>query len=75
VVGKRADQLDIHEQMQQYSKSGGVVESDRVQLREIVQRVRDGRRRTNSGNGASLEFIDRLIASISTSAVPSAPAA
>jgi NADPH:quinone reductase-like Zn-dependent oxidoreductase len=32
-----------------------VVESDRAQLREIVQRVRDGRLRTNIGNVASLE--------------------
>jgi NADPH:quinone reductase-like Zn-dependent oxidoreductase len=32
-----------------------VVESDRVQLGEIVQRVRDGRLRTNIGNVASLD--------------------
>src|SRR5579859_1817006 len=32
-----------------------VVESDRTQLTEIVQRVRDGRLRTNIGNVASLE--------------------
>src|SRR5262245_53008441 len=32
-----------------------VVESDRAQLSEIVQRVRDGRLRTNIGNVASLE--------------------
>ncbi len=32
-----------------------VVESDRVQLREIVQRVRDGRLRTNIGNVATLD--------------------
>jgi len=32
-----------------------VVESDRVQLTEIVQRVRDGRLRTNIGNVASLD--------------------
>jgi NADPH:quinone reductase-like Zn-dependent oxidoreductase len=32
-----------------------VVESDRGQLREIVQRVRDGRLRTNIGNVASLD--------------------
>jgi NADPH:quinone reductase-like Zn-dependent oxidoreductase len=32
-----------------------VVESDRGQLREIVQRVRDGRLRTNIGNVATLE--------------------
>jgi NADPH:quinone reductase-like Zn-dependent oxidoreductase len=32
-----------------------VVESDRAQLREIVQRVRDGRLRTNIGNVASLD--------------------
>jgi NADPH:quinone reductase-like Zn-dependent oxidoreductase len=31
-----------------------VVESDRAQLREIVQRVRDGRLRTNIGNVATL---------------------
>jgi NADPH:quinone reductase-like Zn-dependent oxidoreductase len=31
-----------------------VVESDRAQLREIVQRVRDGRLRTNIGNVAAL---------------------
>src|SRR3954465_10490486 len=32
-----------------------VVESDRTQLREIVQRVRDGRLRTNIGNVATLD--------------------
>ena len=32
-----------------------VVESDRTQLGEIVQRVRDGRLRTNIGNIASLD--------------------
>jgi NADPH:quinone reductase-like Zn-dependent oxidoreductase len=32
-----------------------VVESDRSQLREIVQRVRDGRLRTNIGNVAALD--------------------
>jgi NADPH:quinone reductase-like Zn-dependent oxidoreductase len=32
-----------------------VVESDRVQLNEIVQRVRDGRLRTNIGNVATLD--------------------
>jgi NADPH:quinone reductase-like Zn-dependent oxidoreductase len=32
-----------------------VVESDRVQLTEIVQRVRDGRLRTHIGNVASLD--------------------
>jgi NADPH:quinone reductase-like Zn-dependent oxidoreductase len=32
-----------------------VVETDRVQLNEIVQRVRDGRLRTNIGNVASLD--------------------
>jgi NADPH:quinone reductase-like Zn-dependent oxidoreductase len=32
-----------------------VVESDRAQLNEIVQRVRDGRLRTNIGNVAALE--------------------
>jgi len=32
-----------------------VVESDRAQLNEIVQRVRDGRLRTNIGNIASLD--------------------
>ncbi len=32
-----------------------VVESDRAQLREIVQRVRDGRLRTNIGNIANFE--------------------
>jgi NADPH:quinone reductase-like Zn-dependent oxidoreductase len=31
-----------------------VVESDRAQLREIVQRVRDGRLRTNIGNVSTL---------------------
>src|SRR5437773_8187638 len=32
-----------------------VVESDRAQLSEIVQRVRDGRLRTNIGNGSTLD--------------------
>ena len=32
-----------------------VVESDRAQLGEIVQRVRDGRLRTNVGNVATLD--------------------
>jgi NADPH:quinone reductase-like Zn-dependent oxidoreductase len=32
-----------------------VVESDRAQLREIVQRVRDGRLRTNIGSVSSLD--------------------
>src|SRR3954470_8502708 len=32
-----------------------VVESDRTQLREIVQRVRDGRLRTNIGNVSTLD--------------------
>jgi NADPH:quinone reductase-like Zn-dependent oxidoreductase len=32
-----------------------VVESDRAQLTEIVQRVRDGRLRTNIGNVSTLE--------------------
>jgi NADPH:quinone reductase-like Zn-dependent oxidoreductase len=32
-----------------------VVESDRAQLVEIVQRVRDGRLRTNIGNVANLD--------------------
>jgi NADPH:quinone reductase-like Zn-dependent oxidoreductase len=32
-----------------------VVEADRAQLSEIVQRVRDGRLRTNIGNIATLE--------------------
>ena len=32
-----------------------VVESDRAQLREIVQRVRDGRLRTNIGRVAPLD--------------------
>jgi NADPH:quinone reductase-like Zn-dependent oxidoreductase len=32
-----------------------VVESDRGQLGEIVQRVRDGRLRTNIGNVATLD--------------------
>ena len=34
---------------------GVVVESDRAQLREIVQRVRDGRLRTNIGNVSTLD--------------------
>ena len=32
-----------------------VVESDRAQLREIVQRVRDGRLRTNIGKVSTLD--------------------
>ena len=32
-----------------------VVESDRTQLGEVVQRVRDGRLRTNIGNVATLD--------------------
>jgi NADPH:quinone reductase-like Zn-dependent oxidoreductase len=32
-----------------------VVEADRAQLSEIVQRVRDGRVRTNIGNVATLD--------------------
>ena len=32
-----------------------VVESDRAQLREIVQRVRDGRLRTNIDNVSTLD--------------------
>ena len=32
-----------------------VVESDRAQLREIVQQVRDGRLRTNIGNVSALD--------------------
>ena len=32
-----------------------VVESDRAQLTEIVQRVRDGRLRTNIGNVSALD--------------------
>jgi NADPH:quinone reductase-like Zn-dependent oxidoreductase len=32
-----------------------VVESDRAELGEIVQRVRDGRLRTNIGNVATLD--------------------
>ena len=32
-----------------------VVEADRAQLSEIVQRVRDGRLRTNVGNVAALD--------------------
>jgi NADPH:quinone reductase-like Zn-dependent oxidoreductase len=32
-----------------------VVESDRAQLSEIIQRVRDGRRRTNIGNVSTLD--------------------
>jgi NADPH:quinone reductase-like Zn-dependent oxidoreductase len=32
-----------------------VVEANRAQLREIVQRVRDGRLRTNIGNVATLD--------------------
>lgn len=32
-----------------------VVESDRAQLNDIVQRVRDGRLRTNIGNVSSLD--------------------
>ena len=33
----------------------GVVEADRAQLGEVVQRVRDGRLRTNIGNVATLD--------------------
>jgi hypothetical protein len=36
-----------------------VVESDRAQLSQIVQRVRDGRLRTNIGNIATLDEPDR----------------
>jgi hypothetical protein len=36
-----------------------VVESDRAQLSEIVQRVRDGRLRTNIGNVAALNPTER----------------
>ena len=32
-----------------------VVESDRIQLREIVERVRDGRLQTNIGNVSTLD--------------------
>ena len=32
-----------------------VVESDRAQLNEVVQRVRDGRLRTNIGNVSTLD--------------------
>ena len=32
-----------------------VVESDRLQLRELAQRVRDGRLRTNIGDVAALD--------------------
>ena len=32
-----------------------VVEADRAQLKEIVQRVRDGRLRTNIGNVSTLD--------------------
>src|SRR5205085_6920808 len=32
-----------------------VVESDRIQLSEIVQRIRDGRLRTNIGNVSTLD--------------------
>jgi NADPH:quinone reductase-like Zn-dependent oxidoreductase len=39
-----------------------VVESDRAQLSEIVQRVRDGRLRTNIGNVSTL---DKAIAALS----------
>jgi NADPH:quinone reductase-like Zn-dependent oxidoreductase len=45
VVGRPADGLAVD----------FVVESDRAQLSEIVQRVRDGRLRTNIGNVASLD--------------------
>ena len=38
-----------------------VVESDRDQLNEIVQRVRDGRLRTNIGN---IAVLDRAIAAL-----------
>src|SRR5206468_10144127 len=40
-----------------------VVESDRGQLGEIVQRVRDGRLRTNIGNIATL---DRAVAALNS---------
>ena len=40
-----------------------VVESDRAQLSEIVQRVRDGRLRTNIGNIATL---DDAVAALNT---------
>ena len=40
-----------------------VVESDRTQLTEIVERVRDGRLRTNIGNVATL---DDAIAALNT---------
>jgi NADPH:quinone reductase-like Zn-dependent oxidoreductase len=39
-----------------------VVESDRAQLSEIVQRVRDGRLRTNIGN---IEALDDAVAALS----------
>jgi NADPH:quinone reductase-like Zn-dependent oxidoreductase len=38
-----------------------VVESDRAQLGEIVQRVRDGRLRTNIGN---IETLDDAVAAL-----------
>jgi hypothetical protein len=38
-----------------------VVESDRAQLSEIVQRVRDGRLRTNIGN---IETLDGAVAAL-----------
>ena len=42
-----------------------VVESDRAQLREIVQRVRDGRLRTNIGNVSTL---DKAVAAFNSTA-------
>jgi NADPH:quinone reductase-like Zn-dependent oxidoreductase len=44
-----------------------VVESDRAQLSEIVQRVRDGRLRTNIGNAATL---DDAVAALNTTERP-----
>jgi hypothetical protein len=44
-----------------------VVEADRAQLGEIVQRVRDGRLRTNIGATTSL---DDAVAALSSSARP-----
>jgi NADPH:quinone reductase-like Zn-dependent oxidoreductase len=45
-----------------------VVESDRAQLSEIVQRVRDGRLRTNIGTVATLD--DAVVALNSTERRP-----
>jgi NADPH:quinone reductase-like Zn-dependent oxidoreductase len=42
-----------------------VVESDRAQLSEIVQRVRDGRLRTNIGNVSTL---DEAVAALNSTA-------